>query len=463
MEKHQKKLPSNALASSLAEGGQALGQDSLLGAVMMLCGECLKELSNDEAHYERALESDIVGKLNAILEEEGPKVDKSKKKLNSARLDMDTAKSRLTSAQKSGQHVPSKLDNLQTELDEAENKFDHQQDAYATDMFRFLSREHEIAEEVYKLAERQLLWHRQSVKTLEECLPKLQAVLTSSSSRLLFGCPLEEHLKLCKCDVAVVIEQCVIALKDGCMDTEGLFRIAGSTAKVKNLVAAFDARAEQMHLYDPHTIAGALKQYLRDLPEPLLTYKLYPEWTKAAANTDTDKRLQALWQVAQKLPKANRHNLRYLMEFLNELSKNADVTKMNVSNLALVIGPNLIWPRADSSDETLSIVDTRRPAVITEALIEHVQWFFSDHQHAQESISPPPRSSANSQSSSLSPTQKTQNNSPQPKPRRTAPVMPASSSSNTGNSTAMKSPPIDVNIQRRHPPPPPVKPKPTTL
>ena len=35
------------------------------------------------------------------------------------------------------------------------------------------------------------------------------------------------------------------------------------------------------------------------------------------------------------------------MEFLNEFSKNADVTKMNVSNLALVIGPNLIWPQAD--------------------------------------------------------------------------------------------------------------------
>ena len=36
--------------------------------VMMLCGECMKELSNDEAYYERALESDVVGILNALLE-----------------------------------------------------------------------------------------------------------------------------------------------------------------------------------------------------------------------------------------------------------------------------------------------------------------------------------------------------------------------------------------------------------
>ena len=35
---------------------------------MTMCGECMKELSNDEACYERALESDVVGRLNALLE-----------------------------------------------------------------------------------------------------------------------------------------------------------------------------------------------------------------------------------------------------------------------------------------------------------------------------------------------------------------------------------------------------------
>ena len=36
--------------------------------VMMMSGECIKELSTDEASYERALESDVVGRLNAVLE-----------------------------------------------------------------------------------------------------------------------------------------------------------------------------------------------------------------------------------------------------------------------------------------------------------------------------------------------------------------------------------------------------------
>jgi len=39
---------------------------------------------------------------------------------------------------------------------------------------------------------------------------------------------------------------------------------------------------------------------------------------------------------------------RYLMEFLHDLSRNSEVTKMGVSNLGLVIGPNLLWPKGDS-------------------------------------------------------------------------------------------------------------------
>ena len=35
---------------------------------------------------------------------------------------------------------------------------------------------------------------------------------------------------------------------------------------------------------------------------------------------------------------------RFLMFFLNELSKHANETKMGVNNIAIVIGPNLLWP-----------------------------------------------------------------------------------------------------------------------
>lgn len=46
--------------------------------------------------------------------------------------------------------------------------------------------------------------------------------------------------------------------------------------------SAFDAGQKDLSGHDPHTIAGCLKMYLRELPEPILTYDLYKEWMQAA-------------------------------------------------------------------------------------------------------------------------------------------------------------------------------------
>lgn len=72
------------------------------------------------------------------------------------------------------------------------------------------------------------------------------------------------------------------------MDEEGLFRISGSVSKVKLIRNAFNA-GQQLHLdsldltRDVHAVASALKSYLRELPEPLLTFAHYKDWTEAAA------------------------------------------------------------------------------------------------------------------------------------------------------------------------------------
>ena len=46
---------------------------------------------------------------------------------------------------------------------------------------------------------------------------------------------LQEHLRAHKCEIAVVIEECISALRENWMDTEGLFRLAASAAKIKFL------------------------------------------------------------------------------------------------------------------------------------------------------------------------------------------------------------------------------------
>uniref|UniRef100_A0A671NHG7 SH3-domain binding protein 1 n=1 Tax=Sinocyclocheilus anshuiensis TaxID=1608454 RepID=A0A671NHG7_9TELE len=95
---------------------------------------------------------------------------------------------------------------------------------------------------------------------------------------------------------------------------EGLFRLAAAASVVKKLKSCLDSGTVDQNefSYDPHAVAGALKCYLRELPEPLMTFELYSDWFKAAAEKETDEKLKQLRTVLQKLPTENYNNLRYV-------------------------------------------------------------------------------------------------------------------------------------------------------
>uniref|UniRef100_A0A3B5MX07 Rho-GAP domain-containing protein n=1 Tax=Xiphophorus couchianus TaxID=32473 RepID=A0A3B5MX07_9TELE len=65
--------------------------------------------------------------------------------------------------------------------------------------------------------------------------------------------------------------------------TEGIYRKSGSTNKIKELKLALDTDVENMNLddYNIHVIASVFKQWLRDLPNPLMTFELYEEFIRA--------------------------------------------------------------------------------------------------------------------------------------------------------------------------------------
>lgn len=92
-----------------------------------------------------------------------------------------------------------------------------------------------------------------------------------------YGYPLEEHLRVTNRKIALPIQLCVSVLLRLGMEEEGLFRIAGAASKSRRIKLSLDACCltlpRALEYKDPHVIAGALKSYLRELPEPLLTYK----------------------------------------------------------------------------------------------------------------------------------------------------------------------------------------------
>lgn len=99
----------------------------------------------------------------------------------------------------------------------------------------------------------------------------------------IFNVSLVHHLKSTDREISIVIESCVAFLLEF-MDEEGLFRIPGSLSEVKRLKMGFETGLCDLtdRVRDPHAVAGTLKAYLRELPDPLLSHSLYSELIQAS-------------------------------------------------------------------------------------------------------------------------------------------------------------------------------------
>uniref|UniRef100_A0A8C7DFK5 Rho GTPase-activating protein 17 n=1 Tax=Oncorhynchus kisutch TaxID=8019 RepID=A0A8C7DFK5_ONCKI len=362
-EKRHKKLPLTALSQAMVDGGSQLGEESLIGKMMEVCGEAENRLASELLQHEVQIEKDMLDPLNQLAEVDIPNILKQRKQLARLVLDYDSARARWLQATKSiisgtnTQALTAKADLLKEEVDEAMNKM-----------------------ELCKLLEAQADYHRKSLTVLESVLPTIQAQQDSWTEKPAFGTGLEEHLKRSSREIALPLEACIMMLLETGMKEEGLFRIAAGTSKLKKLKAALDCSTSQLEEFysDPHAVAGALKSYLRELPEPLMSFQLYDEWIQASSVLEPDKRLQALWVVCDQLPKNNKANLRYLVKFLSKLAQDSEVNKMTPSNIAIVLGPNLLWAKTEGTLAEMAAATSVHVVTIIEPIIQHADWFFPE-------------------------------------------------------------------------------------
>uniref|UniRef100_A0A8C0FI22 Rho GTPase-activating protein 17 n=1 Tax=Bubo bubo TaxID=30461 RepID=A0A8C0FI22_BUBBB len=385
-DKRHKKLPLTALAQNMQEGSVQLSDETLLGKMLDTCGDAENKLAMELSQHEVQIEREVLDPLYLLTEVKIPNIQKQRKQLSKLVLDWDSARGRYNQAHKTSgtnfQVHPSKIESLKEEMDEAGNKVEQCKDQLAADMYNFVSKEGEYARCFVMLLEAQADYHRKALAVIEKVLPEIQAHQDKWTEKPAFGTPLEEHLKRSGREIAVPIEACVMMLLETGMREEGLFRIAAGASKLKKLKAALDCSTSQLDEFysDPHAVAGALKSYLRELPEPLMTYSLYEEWTQAANIQDQDKKLQELWRICNRLPKHYHANFRYLIKFLAKLAQNSDVNKMTPSNVAIVLGPNLLWAKNEGSLAEMAAATSVHVVAVIEPIIQHADWFFPGDQ-----------------------------------------------------------------------------------
>uniref|UniRef100_A0AAQ5ZRE6 Rho GTPase-activating protein 44 n=1 Tax=Amphiprion ocellaris TaxID=80972 RepID=A0AAQ5ZRE6_AMPOC len=383
MEKRSKKLPLTILAQCMEEGAAVLGDDSLLGKMLKLCGETEEKLAQELIQFEFQIERDVVEPLYVLAEVDIPNIQKQRKHLAKLVLDMDSARTRFQQSSKSSSHPSTlqpgaKSESLREEMEESANRMEICRDQLSADMYNFVAKEIDYANYFQTLIETQAEYHRKSLEILHSVLPQIKAHQEAWVEKPSFGKSLEEHLNISGREIAFPIEACVTMLLECGMQEEGLFRVAPSASKLKKLKASLDCGVLDVQEYssDPHAIAGALKSYLRELPEPLMTIELYDEWIQASNVQDMDKRLQALMAACEKLPTDNLNNFRYLIKFLAKLSEYQDANKMTPGNMAIVLGPNLLWTHTEPNMTEMMTTVSLQIVGIIEPIIQHADWFF---------------------------------------------------------------------------------------
>jgi len=161
------------------------------------------------------------------------------------------------------------------------------------------------------------------------------------------------------------------------VQTKGLFRVPGVASDIEKLTKKFRS-GKDINLtkkqYDPHTIAGLLKRFFRDLDEPLLTLELYDCFLAAVAVPDDDIQLQCLSKVVSLLPTVNYFILAALLEFLVFVSSFSDVNCMAAANLGVVFAPSLL--RSSALDPCEQLADSQYSVSVIEQLINHFRELF---------------------------------------------------------------------------------------
>ncbi|KAK8401453.1 hypothetical protein O3P69_002901 [Scylla paramamosain] len=243
------------------------------------------------------------------------------------------------------------------------------------------------------------------------------------------------------------------------LEDQGLYRLVGVSSKVTKLLQlGLDRRkADKLMLDDTaewevKTITSAIKQYFRNLPEPLMTYKLHSAFIAAAKQDQLFRRVHEIHSLVHKLPKTNFLVLKILIQHLVNVASKSEKNLMTVSNLGVCFGPTLLRPEEET---VAAIMDIKFCNIVVEILIEHFEKIFSTQPESSSEGSRNAEGAASHASSSTTTTTTTTTVSRQTQQKTSSPPSSTRSSHNHHTSLSTSSSTItttNATQSSKHPP-----------
>ncbi|XP_066838268.1 rho GTPase-activating protein 6 isoform X2 [Anser cygnoides] len=187
-----------------------------------------------------------------------------------------------------------------------------------------------------------------------------------------------------------LVDSCCQHLEKHGLQTVGIFRVGSSKKRVRQLREEFDRGIDVVldEEHSIHDVAALLKEFLRDMPDPLLTRELYTPFINTLL-LEPDEQLSTLQLLIYLLPPCNCDTLHRLLQFLSTVAGHAEDTtdkdgqeitgnKMTSLNLATIFGPNLLH-KQKSTDKEFTVQSSARAEEST-AIIAVVQKMIENYE-----------------------------------------------------------------------------------
>ncbi|XP_077375069.1 unconventional myosin-IXAa isoform X3 [Festucalex cinctus] len=170
--------------------------------------------------------------------------------------------------------------------------------------------------------------------------------------------------------VPLVVEKLINYIEMHGLYTEGIYRKSGSTNKIRELKQGLDTDVESMNLddYNIHVIASVFKQWLRDLPSPLMTFELYEEFIRAMGLQDRKEMIRGVYAIVDQLSRTHLNTLERLIFHLVRIALQEETNRMSANALAIVFAP-CILRCPDTIDPLQSVQDISKTTACVELVI----------------------------------------------------------------------------------------------
>jgi len=166
----------------------------------------------------------------------------------------------------------------------------------------------------------------------------------------------------------LLVQSCIdyLSADEKSLKTEGLFRVAGNSNEVEDLLKSILNYGSQI---PPncccHVVSNSLKKFLRQLSTPVFTFKYHSEFIQITKLDSDEEKVDAIKLLLLHLPQPNQLLIQKLLKFLVQVTEYSKFNYMHAHNLGLMFGPSLMKPPEEGEFNIMSSMLDSASQIIT--------------------------------------------------------------------------------------------------